>query len=229
MLEKRYDFNTREKHWQDYWREHEIYKFDPAAKNRYMIDTPPPTISGIIHLGHVFSYTQIDVIARHQRMLGKSVFFPFGYDDNGLPTERYVQREKKVRMAETSRQDFINLCLDTTKQMKANYEEVFSSAGHSADFGNAYSSISPRTQEISQRSFIELYQKGEIERRNSACLWCPECRTAIAQSEVDTVEMPSLMNYIYFTIKDTGEKLRIATTRPELLCACVCVFVHPDD
>ena len=229
MLEKRYDFNTREKHWQEYWREQEIYKFNPEAKNRYMIDTPPPTISGIIHLGHVFSYTQIDVIARHQRMLGKSVFFPFGYDDNGLPTERYVQREKKVKMAETSRQDFINLCLDTTKQMKANYEEVFSSAGHSADFSHAYSSISPRTQEISQRSFIELYNKSEIERRNSACLWCPECRTAIAQSEVDTVEMPSLMNYIYFTIKETGEKLRIATTRPELLCACVCVFVHPDD
>ena len=110
MLEKRYDFNTREKHWQEYWREQEIYKFNPEAKNRYMIDTPPPTISGIIHLGHVFSYTQIDVIARHQRMLGKSVFFPFGYDDNGLPTERYVQREKKVKMAETSRQDFINLC-----------------------------------------------------------------------------------------------------------------------
>ena len=229
MLEKRYDFNSREKHWQDYWRENEIYKFNPDAKDRYMIDTPPPTISGIIHLGHVFSYTQIDVIARHQRMLGKSVFFPFGYDDNGLPTERYVQREKKVKMAEITRGDFINLCLDTTKEMKEVYENVFSSAGHSADFSHAYSSISPRTQEISQRSFIELYKQGEIERRNSASLWCPECRTTIAQSEVDTVETESVMNYIYFTIKESGEKLKIATTRPELLSACVCVFVHPED
>ena len=229
MLEKRYDFKTREKHWQDFWRENDIYKFDANAKDKYMIDTPPPTISGNIHLGHVFSYTQIDVIARHERMLNKSVFFPFGYDDNGLPTERYVQKEKKVRMSDMSRSDFISLCIDTTRKMKDVYEDIFSSAGCSADFKNAYSSISPRTQEISQRSFIELYKAGEVERRNSATLWCPECRTAIAQSEIDTVEMDSTMNYLNFSIKDSDEKLQIATTRPELLCACVCVFVHPED
>ncbi len=229
MLEKRYDFKTREKHWQDYWHEHNTYKFDENAESKFTIDTPPPTISGVIHLGHVFSYTQTDVIARHQRMLGKSVFYPFGYDDNGLPTERYVIKEQKVRLNETNRSDFIKLCLETTEKMKDVYRDVFTRAGHSSDFDSAYSSISPRTQAISQRSFIELYNAGEIERRNSATLWCPECRTAIAQSEIETVEMDSTMNYLNFGILDSDEKLQIATTRPELLCACVCVFVHPDD
>lgn len=229
MLDKRYDFNTREKHWQEYWRDNGIYKFDPESTNRYMIDTPPPTMSGNIHLGHVFSYTQLDVIARHQRMLGKSVYFPFGYDNNGLPTERYVQKNKKLKMNELSRAEFIDKCLETTNELEPIYHDIFFRAGHSADFEHAYSTISPRTQAISQRSFIELYKKGEIERRNSASLWCPECRTTIAQSEIETAEMESVMNYITFGVKDSEERIKIATTRPELLSACVCVFVHPDD
>lgn len=229
MLEKRYDYKTREQYWQEKWQEDDTYHFDPSAENRYMIDTPPPTISGNIHMGHVFSYLQIDVIARHQRMLGKSVFFPFGYDDNGLPTEHYIQRTQKIKMSEISRSDFVKICQETTKDMKGIYRDIFKHAGLSADFVNTYSSYSPNTQKISQQSFLELYQKGMIERRNSASLWCPECRTAIAQSEVDSVELESFMNYITFGIEGSDERIKIATTRPELLGACVCVFIHPDD
>lgn len=229
MLEKRYDYKTREKFWQDKWVADDTYHFDPAATDKYMIDTPPPTISGNIHMGHVFSYLQIDVIARHQRMLGKSVFFPFGYDDNGLPTEHYIQRTQKIKMSEISRSDFVKICADTTAGMKDIYRDIFKHAGLSADFVNTYSSYSPNTQKISQQSFIELYKKGLIERRNSASLWCPACGTAIAQSEVDTVEMDSFMNYISFGVEGSDERIKIATTRPELLSACVCVFIHPDD
>lgn len=229
MLDKRFNFIEKEKELQQFWEDEKIYQFDPTAKNRYMIDTPPPTISGNIHLGHAFSYIQTDVIARHQRMMGKSVFYPFGYDDNGLPTEKYVQRESKVKLNEISRADFTKLCNEKTFEMKNIYRDIFKGLGISADFVNTYSSYSQNTQKISQQSFIELYNKGHIERRNSASLWCPECRTAIAQSEIDTVELPSAMNYITFKIKDNDEVLKIATTRPELLSACVCVFVHPDD
>ena len=229
MLDKRFNFIEKEKELQQFWEDEKIYQFDPTAKNRYMIDTPPPTISGNIHLGHAFSYIQTDVIARHQRMLGKSVFYPFGYDDNGLPTEKYVQRESKVKLNEISRADFTKLCNEKTLEMKNIYRDIFKGLGISADFVNTYSSYSQNTQKISQQSFIELYNKGHIERRNSASLWCPECRTAIAQSEIDTIELPSAMNYITFKIKDSDEVLKIATTRPELLSACVCVFVHPDD
>ncbi len=229
MLEKRYDFKTREKYWQDKWVQDKTYTFEPSQQNRYMIDTPPPTISGNIHLGHTFSYVQIDVIARHQRMLGKTVFFPFGYDDNGLPTEHFVQRSQKLKLSEMSKSEFVNVCKETTASMKDVYKDVFKSAGVSADFENTYSSFSQNTQKISQQSFIELYKKGLIERRNSASLWCPECRTAIALSEIETEELASAMNYISFGIKDSEERLKIATTRPELLSACVCVFVHPED
>lgn len=229
MLEKRYDYKTREKHWQEQWQKDDVYSFDATAQNRYMIDTPPPTISGNIHMGHVFSYLQIDVIARHQRMMGKSVFFPFGYDDNGLPTEHYIQRNQKLKMSEISRSDFVKICQDTTASMKDVYRDIFRHAGLSANFTETYSSYSLNTQKISQQSFLELYKKGHIERRNSASLWCPTCRTAIAQSEVDSVDMDSHMNYITFGIEDSDERLKIATTRPELLCACVCVFVHPED
>lgn len=229
MLDKRFNFIEKEPELQQFWQDEKIYQFDPTAKNRYMIDTPPPTISGNIHLGHAFSYIQTDVIARHQRMLGKSVFYPFGYDDNGLPTEKYVQRESKVKLNEISRADFTKLCNEKTLEMKNIYRDIFKGLGISADFVNTYSSYSPNTQKISQQSFVELYHKGHIERRNSASLWCPECRTAIAQSEIDTVELESAMNYITFKIKDSDEILKIATTRPELLSACVCVFVHPDD
>jgi len=229
MLEKRYDFKTRETYWQEEWEKDDTYSFDPSAKDRYMIDTPPPSISGNVHMGHVFSYLQIDIIARHQRMLGKSVYFPFGYDDNGLPTEHYIQRTQKIKMSEISRGDFVHICADTTADMKNIYRDIFKHAGISANFKDTYSTYSQNTQKISQMSFLELYKKGEIERRNSATLWCPTCCTAIAQSEVDTAEMDSFMNYISFGIKGSEERLKIATTRPELLSACVCVFVHPDD
>ena len=229
MLEKRYDYKTREKYWQDKWVEEEVYKFNPNADKKYMIDTPPPSISGNIHLGHIFSYVQTDVIARHKRMSGFSVYYPFGYDDNGLPSERYVEKKLKIRLHELPREQIRETCEKTTDVEKEKYKNIFRSAGLSANFEKTYSSYSQNSQKISQQSFIELYEQGNIVRKSSASLWCPECRTAIAQAEVESVDIESAMNYISFGVKGSDERLQIGTTRPELLAACVCVFVHPKD
>ena len=229
MLDKKYDFKSKEVFWQNYWTENNIYAFDEKAKDKYFIDTPPPTISGNIHLGGVFSYVQTDTIARFQRMNGKSVYYPWGFDDNGLPTDKFVQKMQKINLREISRADYIKTCTETTAGFKDVYKEIFRTMGISANFSNSYSTFSPNTQKISQQSFVTLYKKGDIVRRKSATLWCPDCQTAIAQSELENKELESAMNYITFGVKGSDERIKIGTTRPELLCACVCIFVHPDD
>ncbi len=231
MLEKKYNYKTVEEKWHNYWNENNIYKFNPQDKRpKYTIDTPPPTISGPnLHTGHMFSYTQIDVIARHKRMSGYNVYFPMGFDNNGLPSYRFVQKKYNLHTDSMERSELVKMCLNEMKNIQPIYANLFNSLGFSCALDNCYSTIDEKSQKISQQSFIELYNKGEISRKNSATLWCPECRTAIALSEIDTVEKPSVMNYIYFGIKDSDEKLEIATTRPELLSACVCVFINPED
>ncbi len=229
MLDKKYDFKTKEEYWQNYWTENKIYAFDENAKEKYLIDTPPPTISGNIHLGHVFSYIQTDTIARYQRMSGKSVYYPWGFDDNGLPTDKYVQKTRKIRLDQITREEYIKICDETTAELRKVYLNNFKTMGLSADFSNPYSTNSQNTRKITQQSFVELFQKGDIVRRKSATLWCPDCQTAIAQSELENKELESAMNYITFGVKGSDERIKIGTTRPEMLCACVCVFVHPDD
>ena len=231
MLDKKYDYSLIEPKWQKYWKEKNIYHFEPKAKTpKYTIDCPPPTISGpSLHTGHLFSYSQIDVVARHKRMSGYNVFLPMGFDNNGLPSGRYVQKKYNLHMDTMGRGEFVQKCLDEMKLIQPVYERLFTSLGFSCDLEHTYSTIDKNSQKISQQSFIELYNKGEITRRQSATLWCPECKTAIALSEIDTAERPSTMNYIYFGIKGSKDKLEIATTRPEMLGACVCVFVNPED
>ena len=231
MLDKKYNFKTVEEKWHNYWKENNIYAYNADSSNpKYTIDTPPPTISGPnLHTGHMFSYTQIDVIARHKRMSGFDVYFPMGFDNNGLPSYRYVQKKYNLHTDQMERGEVVQKCLDEMKNIQPIYANLFNNLGFSCALDNCYSTISPSAQKISQQSFIELFNKGEISRRKSATLWCPECRTAIALSEIETVEKPSLMNYIYFGIKDSDEKLEVATTRPEMLSACVCVFVNPED
>lgn len=230
ILDGKYDFRVSEKKWQDYWEENDIYAYEKESlKPTYSIDTPPPTVNGKIHMGHLSSYTHFECMARHHRMEGDNVYFPFGFDDNGLPTERYVEKTHKVKAYEMPRQDFINLCLDTTKELEKEFAALYRSAGFSCNLKKTYSSISPNTQKISQKSFLDLYKKGFIYHAESPALWCTECRTAVAQSELEDKDIESTFNYIKFYIAGTNDYVVVATTRPEMLPACDCVFINPND
>ncbi|MBL7054589.1 valine--tRNA ligase [Candidatus Woesearchaeota archaeon] len=228
-LPKNYDIKESEKKWQKYWEKEEVYKFNPDSKAEvYSIDTPPPTISGRMHIGHSFSFSQQDFVARFQRMLGKNVFYPFGTDDNGLPTIRLIESIKKVKGTEMKRKDFIKLCLKTLEEIRPSFIQDWKNIGMSCDFSIYYTTINEHCQRISQKSFIDLYKTGREYRKRTPFMWCPECQTAIAQVEMEDKEKESQFVYMKF---DTtlGEKITIATTRPELMPACVMVHVHPKD
>jgi valyl-tRNA synthetase len=155
-----YDPKISEPKWQKSWQTEQVYRFDPESeKPIYSIDTPPPTISGSIHIGHIFSYTQAEVIARYKRMSGYNVFYPFGFDDNGLPTERLVEKEIGKKGSEMERSEFIRICLETTKKYRTLFRDLWTSIGISADWNLEYSTIDPLAQRVSQRSFLELLSK----------------------------------------------------------------------
>ena len=227
-LPKRYDPSEAEPRWQRHWEEKGIYRFNRFPDRPiYSIDTPPPTVSGAIHIGHVFSYVQAEVIARFWRMRGMNVYYPFGFDDNGLPSERLVEKEKGVTAADVGREAFVRMCLELTREYEAEFKVFWRSLGISVDWDENYSTIDPVSQRISQRSFLDLYRKGYVYRKEAPTLWCPECHTAIAQAEIEDAEHGSVFYDVAFKI---GERdLVISTTRPELLPACVGMFAHPDD
>ncbi len=228
-LPKNYDIKEAEKKWQAYWEKEGIYRFNPESKAEvYSIDTPPPTISGRMHLGHAFSYTQEDFIARFQRMLGKNVFYPFGTDDNGLPTEKLVESIKKVKGSKMERGEFIKLCLKTLKEIRPSFIRDWKNIGMSCDFSVYYTTINEHCQKISQKSFIDLYKDGREYRKEAPMMVCPHCKTAIAQVEMEDALLESQLCYIKVKV-ETGDELIFATTRPELLPACVGISVHPDD
>lgn len=230
MLAKKYKAKESEKKWQEYWQEKGIYKFQPnTGKPVYSIDTPPPTVNGKIHIGHIFSYSQAEVMARYNRMKGYNVFYPFGFDDNGLPTERLVENIHGIKAHEATRENFTKMCLDETEELEKQFRKLFISAGFSCDWDQEYSTISKKAQKVSQKSFIDLYQKKKAYFSEAPALWCTECQTAIAQAELETKEIPSVFNYLKFFIDGTKEYVEIATTRPELLAACQCIFIHPED
>lgn len=229
-LPKIYDVHESEKKWQIYWKNEKIYSFDKEDMETevYSIDTPPPTVSGKMHLGHSFSYSQQDFIARYKRMKGFNVFYPFGTDDNGLPTKLLVEKEKKVRAIDMPRKDFIRLCLKTLKEeLRPSYVADWKRIGMSCDFEMFYTTINDHCQKISQKSFLDLYAIGRQYRKLAPAMYCPKCATAISQVECEDKELASHFNDIVFKVD--GEELIIATTRPELLPACVGVFYHPDD
>lgn len=235
-LPKKYNHKETESRWQQEWHESGVYEWDEAEtrENTYVIDTPPPTVSGLLHMGHVFSYTQADFVARYQRMAGKTVFYPMGFDDNGLPTERLVEKVKKVRATDMSREDFIKLCEGVSEEARKEFRTLFESIALSVDWRQEYHTISEDSRKISQLSFLDLFNKDRAYRKLQPMLWDPVDQTAIAQAEVEDKEMPSQKNYINFGLIDekTGEdlgKLEIMTTRPELLGACVAVMCHTDD
>ncbi|WP_312180384.1 valine--tRNA ligase [Arthrobacter sp.] len=235
------------------WREEGTYAFNPdtVRDEVYSIDTPPPTASGSLHVGHMFSYTQTDVLARYQRMKGKNVFYPMGWDDNGLPTERRVQNYYGVRCDPTkpydpdyrppatapknqrdfdvvSRRNFIELCEELAVEDEKVFENLFSTLGLSVDWNLTYRTIDDHSRAVSQRAFLENLKAGDAYMAEAPTLWDVTFRTAVAQAELEDREQPGAYHRINFHAPD-GEKILIETTRPELLPACVALVAHPDD
>ena len=228
MLEKRYDPQKWEKEMQELWRREKTYQFRRDAKRPvYSIDTPPPTVSGSLHIGHLFSYAQAEMIARFHRMQGENVYYPFGFDDNGLPTERLVEREKHLRAKDLPREEFIALCRETAKKYEEEFRKLFESLGFSVDWSLQYETASPEMQRLSQAMFLELVQEGKAYCKEAPVLWCTQCQTSIAQAELETKEQASTFYTLAFSCE--GHFLPVATTRPELLFGCLCLLVHPEN
>src|SRR5512147_1922725 len=240
--------------WTAQWEASGTYRFDRTRSRDqvYSIDTPPPTVSGSLHVGHVFSYTHTDVIARFQRMRGLNVFYPMGWDDNGLPTERRVQNHFHVRCDPraphepdlrldpatpaqlkspprlVSRPNFIDLCLELTRQDEEAFKNLWRRIGLSVDWSLEYSTIDARCRHLAQLSFRDLHDKGHVYSVEAPTMWDVDFQTAVAQAEVEDRPTRGAFHDIAFGVEGGGEFV-IATTRPELLAACVAVAAHPTD
>jgi valyl-tRNA synthetase len=239
-----------EEKWTAQWENIGTYRFDRSHSRDqiYAIDTPPPTVSGSLHVGHVFSYTHTDLIARFQRMRGKAVFYPMGWDDNGLPTERRVQNYFGVRCdpslpydpafqppakpdkqpVSVSRPNFIELCARLTVEDEKAFEHLWRYLGLSVDWSMTYATIGKASQRVSQIMFLRLLEKGLAYQLEAPTLWDVDFRTAVAQAELEDREQPAAYHRIRFH-KEDGGAVEIETTRPELLPACVALVAHPDD
>ena len=211
MLDKRFNLEN-EKEMQKLWEEKEAYKFKGVDERPvYSVDTPPPTVSGKLHVGHIFSFTQSEMLVRYHRLKGENVYYPFGFDDNGLPTERLVEREEGIFAKDLPRSEFIEKCTATKDKYIKEFQDLFKRLGISADWDLGYDTINELSRKVSQRSFIDLVKKGKAYRKEMPVLWCPCCQTSIAQAELE------------------NKDLEIATTRPEFLGGCVAIFVNPND
>jgi valyl-tRNA synthetase len=180
-------------------------------------------------MGHIFSYVQAEVMARYHRMKGMEVFYPFCFDDNGLPSERFTEKQRKVKAQDMPRSQFVELCLEVTKEAEGKFRDLWTRFGFSCDWDLLYTTIDPWVQRISQRSFLDLNEKGFVYRKEAPTLWCPGCQTAVAQAETEDKEFAAVFHNLEFRLADGSGSIPIATTRPELLPACVAVFVNPDD
>jgi len=236
--------------WKARWEETGVYRFDRSRDRSavYSIDTPPPTVSGSLHVGHVFSFTHTDLIARFQRMRGKAVFYPMGWDDNGLPTERRVQNFFGVRCdpslpydpsfeppdkapkqpISVSRPNFIELCARLTSEDEKAFEALWRYLGLSVDWSVTYATIDRRSQRISQLAFLRLFHRGLAYQLEAPTLWDVDFRTAVAQAELEDREQPGAYHRIRFAHATRGA-VEIETTRPELIPACVALVAHPSD
>lgn len=228
-LSRRYTPATAEPDLRDFWQREQIYQFAPEDQRPvYTIDTPPATVSGTLHLGHVYSYSHADFLARFWRMNGYNVFYPMGYDDNGLPTERLVEKQLGLSAQQIGRATFIEKCLQVSEEAEQDYQALWQRLGLSVDWRYSYRTIDGHARQMSQWSFLDLYKRKLAYRREAPTIWCPECRTAIAQAELNDLLCPGEYVTLAFTLSN-GAVLPVATTRPELLPACQAVFVHPDD
>ena len=243
-----------EARWDAAWEQAGTYRFDRTAERSdvFSIDTPPPTVSGSLHVGHVFSYTHTDTIARYQRMQGKVVFYPMGWDDNGLPTERRVENfygvrcdpsvayvdgyrppekpaKKRQDFDSISRRNFVELCEQLTETDEQVFEDLFRRIGLSVDWTLQYTTVSERSQRISQRAFLRNLARGEAYSQEAPSLWDTTFQTAVAQAELEDRERPSAYHDLAFHRTDGGGDVVISTTRPELVVSCVALVAHPDD
>jgi valyl-tRNA synthetase len=248
-----FESKDAEEKWDGLWQQWGVHRFDEAGTGEtYVVDTPPPTVSGSLHVGHVFSYTQTDVLARFHRMRGRNVFYPMGWDDNGLPTERRVQNyfhvkcephvpyEHGLRLAmaddatrkqparKVSRANFIELCLQLTAEDEKAFKALWQRLGLSVDWALEYSTIDERARRVAQWSFLDLYRKGQVYQVEAPTLWDVDFRTAVAQAEVEDRPQKGAFHDVRFGVEGGGSFV-IATTRPELLPACVGVAAHPGD
>jgi len=226
-MDKRYDHEKFEQEIGEKWLEQKTYAPRDTGEV-YSIDTPPPTVSGSLHIGSVFSYTQTDIIARYKRMSGFSVLYPFGFDNNGLPTERYVEKKRKIRAFELPRIEFIAICAEEIERAGEEFKKLWQRIGLSVSWDHCYSTNSARVRKLSQASFIKLFKAGHIYRREEPALYCTTCRTSVAQAELDDKEVSTFFSDVIFK-DEVGGDLVIGTTRPELLPACVALLFHPSD
>lgn len=225
----KYNPKESEKKRQDFREENKIYNFDLSSKKEvFSIDTPPPTVSGKLHIGHISSYTQAEIVARYKRMKWYNVYYPMGFDNNWIPTELLVEKDLKINIKEMERKDFIQKCLEVNQKYIKLYKNLWQTMGLSIDWDKTYSTIDPKTQQIVQQEFVKLYNKWHIIAKEFPALWCTKLQATIAQAETEEQEFEEYFNDIEFSLED-GTKLTIATTRPELLPACKAVFAHPDD
>ncbi|MDY0296044.1 MAG: valine--tRNA ligase [Acidobacteriota bacterium] len=246
---QKYSHEEVETRWRRAWDESGIFRWRPDSprEDTYIVDTPPPTVSGSLHVGHAYSYAQTDMIVRFQRMLGKNIFYPMGWDDNGLPTERRAQNVFNIRCdphkpydpqwkpgrdrKETewvSRRNFIEACETITREDEQAFETMWRKLGLSVDWDQVYTTIGSHCRRISQYSFLDLVEKGRVVHQESVTMWDVDFRTAVSQAEVEDREVNGAFHDLRFCVQD-GESFIISTTRPELLPACIAVAAHPHD
>ena len=252
-LDDKFDAVAIEKRSMQFWEETGIYQYDKTAPRdkTFIVDTPPPTVSGSLHIGHIFSYTQADVMVRYHRMMGKSIFYPIGWDDNGLPTERRVQNyfniacnpeipydpafrpkhdpKSDARRQDVSRRNFIEACNELVKMDEAAFEDIFHRIGHSYDWSLKYATIDDISIKEAQKSFLDLVKKGMARSVEAPTMWDVTFQSAIAQAEIEDRETAGFFHDIQFTVEGDTTTFTIATTRPEFLPACIAVVAHPDD
>jgi valyl-tRNA synthetase len=245
-----YDPESVEPRWQRRWVDEGTYAYDPGETvdpdTVYAIDTPPPTVSGSLHMGHLYGHTLQDFAARFHRMAGEHTHFPFGYDDNGIASELLTEAELDIRHQDYSRPEFKSKVREVCRDYEADFTSEMQALATSIDWSRTYKTIEPRVQRLSQLSFLDLYERGREYRKRAPTIWCPDCETAISQVEMEDEERDSHFNDVTFDlVPDEGDDadgvdgaadaaradgtFTISTTRPELLPACVAVFVHPDD
>ncbi|WP_456472166.1 valine--tRNA ligase [Methanocaldococcus sp.] len=225
------DYNIKiEKEVQKKWEKEKIYEFkEDSEKPPYIIDTPPPYPTGRLHLGHALNWTYMDIIARYKRMKGFNVLFPQGWDCHGLPTEVKVEEIYKITKSDVDRKKFRELCIKLTEENIKKMRDQIKSLGISIDWSREYITMKPDYIKKSQTAFVRMYKDGLIYRGKFPVNWCPRCQTAIAFAEVEYIERETYLNYIKFPSADSDEYLLIATTRPELMAACVAILVNPED
>ena len=254
-IAKHFDPQDAETRWNERWDRDGLHAYDPSCtrEETFVVDTPPPTVSGALHIGHIFSYTQADVVTRYQRMRGKNIYYPMGWDDNGLPTERRVQNFYHVRCDPStpyepglqleaataklrkgharlvSRKNFVELCEGLTEVDEKAFLDLWRKVGLSVDWSQEYRTIGERAHTLAQYSFLDLWQKGRVYTSYAPTMWDVDFQTAVAQAEVEDRTLSGAYHHIEFGVEGSDESFVIATTRPELLVSCVGVTAHPED